>query len=155
MPSRFTYSKRDFDNETSSTTFEGDVVNAANFDATQTKLDTLAGAIDAVTMGETSNDVRTSLFTIQTTIPTNQWAQREIKWLVVGYDAIEKKKWRVEIPTADLSLLDNTSEDPNVRRSLDLSSGPGLALKDAIEAYHKPYGNDVTVQSVTMVGRNL
>lgn len=152
--SAFTYSLRDFDSEVGRTRFQGDTINAANFDAMNTLITALAAAIQGVTTGAQANDMRVYSETPAVGTPADQWSQREIKWLVSMYDATAGKRCRVEIPTADLALLDATSDDPNVRRSLDLTAGAGLALKDAIEAYHKPFGNAVTVESVIVVGRN-
>jgi len=61
------------------------------------------------------------------------------------------QKYRVSLPTADLSVLPNNSE------FLDLTGGVGLALKDAFEAVVRSPGNGanaVTLDSVQFVGRN-
>lgn len=81
--------------------------------------------------------------------PANQFAQRELKWLAKYQDNVNNRTYRFEIPCADASLL-----TANVDR-LDLTSGPGAALKSAIDANAKSQdGNAVTLVSVELVGRN-
>jgi hypothetical protein len=97
------------------------------------------------------------------TPPTNEFAQRETKWLVKYHDsqpffdppddAIPNegylKPFDFEIAAADLSLLDNNSD------FLPFTVTQAGALKSAAEAMlRSPYGGTITVDSIQQVGRN-
>ena len=150
MTSRFKVTVVDYDTEKSNSNFRGVPVTSANYDAQVALADAIVSAIDGVSIAEIDNHDFTSRATdLAPTPPTNQFAQRETKWLVSMIDTSGNPS-NVEIGGADLGLLTGGSDE------LDLSAGAGLALKDAIEAYHRSLqGNTVTVQTVRHVGRNL
>jgi hypothetical protein len=81
--------------------------------------------------------------------PSDPVAQREVKWLVRYHDAAGRK-YSVEIPTADLSLLDTDSE------FLDLAATYPAAFKTAFEdvvVSPADDGSAVTIDSIQFVGR--
>jgi len=81
--------------------------------------------------------------------PTDPVAQREVKWLVRYHDAAGRK-FNVEIPTADLSLLDTGDE------FLDLATTYPAAFVAAFEdvvVSPADDGSAVTVDSIQFVGR--
>lgn len=137
----------DYGNEKSSVTLN---VADAILDATIT---TLYGAVDGLTIGtleksmlKTSADKDAG----STTPPVNQYAQREIKWLVKYSDDVTGKRYSLEIPCADLSLLVAGTETMNV------AAGAGAAFVTAFEAnVLSPDGNAVSFISAKMVGRNF
>lgn len=150
MPSGLTITFTDWNNENASTSFRGQDVTSANYDAQITLADALIVAVDAVSIAaNTGNSFRSRDIKTGAPKPTNNFAQRELKWLVSFVDNSTGATSNIEIPGADLSLLSSGNE-------LDLGAGPGADLKSAIEAFHlSNAGNAVSVLSVRKVGRNL
>lgn len=82
---------------------------------------------------------------------TNPLAQRENKWLVRYHDDSDGAPFRVEIPTAKLSLLDTGTEFLNLA-----DGGVIAAFVAAFEAYAVSPDDPthtVTVDSIQFVGR--
>lgn len=155
----------DFDGEKSTTQLNPGPLTSVNYDAKRAALDSLKSAVSGITLGE----MRATSFTIKTgesTDPvTDPQAQREAKWLVtyrdntefldVG-DTIENtgfgNLYSVEIPTADLDLLENNSD------SLVLDDGGVVAaFVTAFEAFQNSPtgGNEISVVSIRHVGRSI
>lgn len=127
-------------------------VTAGNYAATQTLLNSLSGAIAAVTIGSLIRNVtESSIFTAAAIPSTNPLAQRENKWLARYHDSTNGQKFNVSFGTADLSLLANNSE------FLDLTTGAGATLKSTFEAVvvsPNDSSHNVVLDSVQFVGRN-
>jgi hypothetical protein len=157
MTSRFSLTLKDFDSEKSTCSFRVEQIDDTNFAATDALIDTLKTAIEGISAGVEVSDRRMYAYdTVNLVPPLDQGAQRELKWLVRYADAVTHVLYRVEIPVADTSLLDNTSPDPNTRKSLAMDAGPGLTFVDAFEAVVvSPDGNAVTVEQIILVGRSL
>jgi hypothetical protein len=82
---------------------------------------------------------------------SNVLAQRENKYLARYHGTTLNQKFQVSFGTADLSLLPSHSE------FLDLTTGPGEALKSAFDAVVKSPDDSseaVSLDSVQFVGRN-
>lgn len=143
-------SQVDYTNEVSSSNFRGIDLSGANFDAQEALVDALQTAIDNATLGTIfAGRIEASTFSGPKTLPVDENAQRERKWLVSMVDAVVGSPLTVEIPCADLSLLEANSD------KMDVSAGAGLALVGAIEAYHRSVaGNAVSVVEIRHVGRN-
>lgn len=152
--SRLTLTFKDFDSEKSNANFRGAVAAEATVNPLWTALE---NAVIAVTTGTLVKSARViNEIDQDAAAPTDQYSQRETKWLVRCMGTTTGRITTVEIPTADLALLDNTSPDPNVRKSLDLTADEGLALVTAIEAYHESVGaEEIEVIEIIHVGRNL
>lgn len=127
-------------------------LTAANLVAQQALHANLAAAVAGVTMGTVRHTTTLLDETIGTLNPAaSTLAQRENKFLCRYHDVTTGQKYRVSLPTADLSTLPNNSE------FLDLTTGPGAALKTAFEAVVRSPGNAanaVTLDTVQFVGRN-
>lgn len=149
MPGRFVLSFIDETRETATASVNGATLNAVNFDAQIALQDALQTAIEAVTLGNVWQLVRQASAVRLTQVPpVSKAAQRECKCLIQYEDAITKKRYGVELPTFDLTLLKLNSDE------VDLTAGAGLALKTAFEAYaQSPYGNDCVILKITHVGR--
>jgi hypothetical protein len=145
---------RDFAGKTSSTTFKGVVINDVNFVAQTALQDALVTAVGDVTDGIIATDRRVSNTSVDPALPGTE-TQRGMKWLIGGYDSTEKKKWTAELACAKYSLLDETDPNPATRNNLDLTTGVGLALKNAVEDYHTPFGNAVEMSYCVAVSRNV
>jgi hypothetical protein len=84
--------------------------------------------------------------------PTNQYYQRETKYLVLYQDNVTLDIFRCEVPCANLSLLANHSEFLDITTALS----PGKVFKDDFEGFVvSEEGNPITVLSVQAVGRDL
>lgn len=149
--------------ETSSMGLNPGPVTAANFNAKRAALDTLKGVMGNISLGE----VRRINLTISTAESvaevTDTNAQRERKWLVTYRDNTEfldvadtientgfGKLYNVEVPCADLALLDQQSDD------LDLAATGVAAWITAFEAVQNSPsgGNEIEVISIKHVGRS-
>lgn len=138
-------------------------VTAANFNAKRAALDTLKTAMANIMLGE----VRRVNLTISTAESvdevTNTNAQRERKWLVTYRDNTEfldvadtientgfGKLYNVEVPCANLALLDQKSDE------LDLAAAPVASWITAFEAVQNSPtgGNEIEVISIKHVGRS-
>lgn len=132
---------------------EGSTATIAVADAiTDAAITSIFAAIVGVTLGNAQKSVlRTSVDKDAGTagVPANAFAQREIKWLVRYTDNVTLKKYSREIPCADLALVVQGTD------FMDLSAGPGLALKTALDTdMLSPDGNPISVDSVEHIGRN-
>lgn len=126
-------------------------LTAANYVAKKALIDTLVTSITAVVIGNLNQEtIIIDRVAVVAGAATSNLAQRENKWLCRYHDATNAKKYRAELPTADLSQLAAHSE------FLDLSGGVGAALKAAFEAIVvSPFddGHAVVLDSVQFVGR--
>jgi len=150
MASRFTLSIRDYSNEMSTFSVPGLDLTAANFDAQDGLWDTLQSAIDGVIVGVIgqrkllAQDIEVSV-----DLPTNAFAQRELKWLV-RWSGNNSGLHTSELPTPDASLTLAGTDNMNI------GSGAGLTFANAFEAVVRgPGDTSVEVQSVILVGRTL
>ena len=87
-------------------------------------------------------------------LPTNPLAQRENKWLIRYTSDGSQKKFSVEIPGADLSLLSTAPQSD----FMDSGSSEYTALKTAFEALVRDpddASSTVTMGTVQFVGRRL
>jgi len=152
MPSRLSVSFWDYDKEPSTVTVEGLQITAANLDAQNTMMDAIETALAGVSLGVIFKDTRVFDYSlIAGTPPNDKEAQREKKWLVKMHDAVTFKPHKLEIPCADLSLLDDQNKG-----SIDKTSGAYTALESALQNYIRTEaGNPVIVDDVVFVGRNL
>ncbi len=152
MPAFFKISILDYDAEVSHVQFQGVSMGSVNFAAQEALQNTLETALNAITIGTIHKRTRlASSAVISSTLP-GAGAQRELKWLVSYHDDVTGKKYRLEIPCADTSLLE--SNGPR----LDPSSGAYTDFKAAFEAYvvqGEAPDNAVVLDEIRLVGRNL
>ena len=145
----YTRSMQDYDQETTIFKVNSRALTALNFDAEVALNVALGVAIVGVTRG-TVQKIAYGNEILSPGVNADPLAQRENKWLVRYVDQVTGVEYHVELGTADLTVL-----DPNNRGYMLISSGAGLAFKDAFDAYViSPAGNDVVMQSAQFVGRN-
>lgn len=127
-------------------------LTAGNLVGEQAKLATLLAAVQAVSLGLLANERIVLSDTYSGAgFATDKNAQRETKWLISMEDNVTHRLESFTIPCADLTLLPDNHEE-----FLDLTSGAGQTLKNAIEAgYRSINDNACTVVSIKHVGRNL
>lgn len=153
--STFTSSWIDYSLEPSNTKVTITQITAANLVATLALVDTLIAAMQAITLGQLAKSKVTARDQDEDTItPTEPNAQRERKWLVRYHDTITGKKYRLEIPTADIgsgNLVTNSDE-------ANLADVQVAAFVTAFEAVAKDPDtglNTVEVDKIEHVGKRL
>jgi len=141
----------DYGGEVSSVGVSAPDLTAGNFAAQATLRDAFIAAVEAVSI---VSKKKTTVIAIETKIAvdfaTNQFAQRESKWLVRCTESGTGNAVSFEIPCADLSLLEVNGE------RLDPASTEYADLVTAVEAYVRSNDNvAVVVSEVVFVGRTL
>jgi len=143
----------DYDSETSRSEFHLGPVNAGTIVGISTQLGALKTAVDGISKCSITSErflVDRNKFAVSK--PSDKDAQRERKWLVVYHDTVNGKIFRTEIPGADSSLLYENQDKMDTTTLLSA----GLAFKAVFEdVVQSPYGNDVVIDFVQLVGRNL
>lgn len=143
----------DYDRELSTTKFNMAQLDAVTVLTIGARVAALRAAIAGIS-GATLKAERFAQFEneLSNVPPTNQYYQRETKWLVKYQDNVTLDIYRTEIPCANLSLLANHSEFLDITTALS----PGLLFKTEFEAdVVSEEGNPITVLSVQAVGRDL
>lgn len=150
MTSRLTLTVRDYSNELSTVSLPGLDLTAANFDAQDALWDALQTAIDAIIIGIISDrKLLAQDIDVSPDLPTNAFAQRELKWLVRWVGNVTGQHTS-EIPTPDATLTLAGTDN------LNLGVGAGAAFVTAFEAVVRDEGDASSdVQSVILVGRKL
>jgi len=148
----FTY--MDHTGEKSSMQFNFGAITVASLPGFLTQFGTLRDKTDALTLGTLVADQWVGDRTIYSNIrPSDRNAQRERKFLVIYEDTSTRARYRIEIPTADYSLVEFAPQGDNI---IIPDSGPLKEWIDAFEALAKsPEGNTVSVIAVKGVGRNI
>lgn len=148
-----TFSFKDYEGETSKVQLAGLDMTAGNFAAEAAKITALLAAIQGLTMGQIQN-IQVAAYDTKyaPATPASKQAQREQKWVVQYYDDTTFDQYTVELPVADLSLLDGTAQDGTV----DKTAQAWTDFVTAFEAYvQSPKGHGVVVTDAYHVGRSL
>ena len=140
-------------------------LTALNFDAKRAALNDLKAALPGIILGKVRRSHVTEQFSEDTDPVTDVSAQRENKWLVTLVDDTQfldvantiantgyGERFTITVPTAKSSLL------PVGQETLNLADGGVVeAFVTALEAVaNSPTGgNEVHVESIQYVGRNL
>jgi len=138
----------DYSNEKSTTVLNTTVLTAGNFAAQQTLAAALAAAIEDLTIGELTKQINSVPVLDTPAIPTNPYAQREMKWLVSYQGDVSGKLFSSEIAAPDIT--DNVV--PNTDTA-DITSTDWAAFVTAFEAYVK--SPDDATETVTVIGAHL
>lgn len=146
------FQQTDYDGEKTTFGINHVALTAGNYAATETLLDSLRDAMAAITLGTVSETRYGNTDLLSITLPSDQAAQRELKWLVAYHDTTSLKRYSVEIGCADTDQL-----DPNDRAHAEIGDA-GLvdAFITAFEAVAKsPTGGACVVDEITLVGRRI
>jgi len=138
----------DYSNEKSTTVLNTTVLTAGNFAAQQTLAAALAAAIEDLTIGELTKQINSVPVLDTPAIPSNPYAQREMKWLVSYQGDVSGKLFSSEIAAPDIT--DNVV--PNTDTA-DITSTDWVAFVTAFEAYVK--SPDDATETVTVIGAHL
>jgi len=153
MATQNTFQITDYSNEKSSFGIVSVTGNAGNLTAQETAAAAVAAAVANLSIGVLSKETYAILLVDAPGIPTNPYAQRELKWLVQYQGATSGKLFSLEIAAPDVT--DNVVVNSDVA---DLGSADWLAFISAFEAFAKSPDNGteaVTVVGARLVGRNL
>jgi len=129
-------------------------LTSANFDAQQTAFTALRTASQALSLGDISQYAIATLVNPAFTVPTDPFAQRELKWLVSYVGNTSGKTFQVEIPVADIG---NDHKVPGSDLAA-LADADWVAFITAFEAFAKSPDDateSVTVTTAKLVGRNI
>lgn len=161
MPSFLTVTYLDFSNERSTVGVNIPLVTAANFAATATLINDLVIAAADIIGGVINGRTLTIPASSSGTIPGDEEAQREEKWLIGYTDTLANlaagvpnpyygKRFTTELPTAELSAHLTPRSD-----YADLAEADIAAFVTAFEAIARsPAGGSVSVDYMKFVGRN-
>lgn len=144
----------DASNEKSTASVTSTALTSANFDAQATAFNALRTAMQALSLGDISQYAISTITNPAYTVPTNPFAQRELKWLVTYLGATSGKTFQMEIPAADLGndhLVAGTDQ-------ADTADSDWTDFITAFEAFAKSPDNPaeaVTFVNAKLVGRNL
>lgn len=151
MTGRITLTFYDYDGEKSTASCPAGEVTDLTYADINTKMSAYFAAVEGVTIGNLGIDTRVMNVLSQPKTPAGTpTAQREMKWLVRMHSDPEGDPIRMLLPCADLTLL-----DPNNRGQMDKSSAEYTALTLAISELYATTGQDVIIEEVVFVGRNL
>jgi len=143
----------DYSNEKSSFRVTSPDLTAGNFAAQETAAGALFTATAALSIGHLSKQTISAVLEDDPDLPTNPYAQREMKWLVTYRGVSSGKLYQLEIPAPDIT--DNVV--PNTDTA-DLTSTDWAAWVTAFEAFARTPDNPsalVEVVGAKLVGRNL
>jgi len=143
----------DYSNERSGFRVVSPDLTAGNFAAQETAADALAAAVDDLTIGHLSRQTLSNVLIDDPDIPTDPYAQRELKWLVRYRGATSGKMYSLEIPAPDVTgnLVANSD-------LADPTSADWVAFISAFEAFARTPDNPsalVEFVDARLVGRNL
>jgi len=153
MATQNTYQITDYSNEKSGFSVTSVTANAGNLAAQQTLAADLAAAVDDLTIGELTKQQMALVILDAPAIPTNPYAQRELKWLVQYQGDTSGKVFNTEIAAPDVT--DNVVVNSDIA---DLTSTDWVAFVAAFEALVRSPDNGtetVTVIGARLVGRNI
>jgi len=146
---------KDYSLEPSNTKVTITQITAGNLVATLGLVDTLINAIQAITLGQLATSKVTARDQDEDTVtPTDPNAQRERKWLVKYHDVVTGKKYRMEIPTADLAgtNLNTNSDEANLA---DVQIAAFVTAFEAVVTDPDTGLNTVNVDQILHVGKRL
>jgi len=148
-----TFSITDYSSENSNFGFQSSVLTAGNIVAQKALLVTLHDATEDLTIGHISKQQIADVLVDDFSVPSDPFAQRELKWLVTYQSVTSGKKWSLEIPAP--SLTDNLVPGTD---TADLNSDDWSAWVTAFVAVAKApddLTDAVIVLGARLVGRNI
>jgi len=148
-----TFQITDYSNEKSTFQVNSIVLNAGNFAAQSTLAATLVGATEDLSIGELTKQTLNQIVLDAPAVPTNVYAQRELKWLVTYQGDTSGKLFSIEIACPDIT--DNIVPATDLA---DLASTDWAAWVTAFEDFARSpddLAETVTVVSARLVGRNI
>jgi len=126
--------------------------DGSDYQARMTQVGSLQAAIAAVTAGTIApRTVPAERGIVNDTRPASPFAQRELKWLIQYQDDVSGKHYTLSIPAPALELMSDGGDD--VADIVGITAWSTLVTW--LEAnMTSPEGNSITVNRVSVVGRN-
>jgi len=151
------YTWYDYDGEKSSMQVNIAEVTELTLAAQAIALGTLRTAMNDITLAVVSKASVTDNIHDIKVVPTNQFAQRETKWVIIAQDASGNVFKANEIPTANLALLEGGSKYI-VKNGVVAVTDPDGFVADFVAAYEavalSQSGEALTIMDMYQVGRN-
>ena len=148
-----TFTITDYSQENSTFGFESAVLTTGNISSQTGLLATLETKTEALSIGHVAKQQIAQILVDDPGVPTDPFAQRELKWLVTYQAVTSGMKYTLEIPAPDLT--DNLVVGSDLA---DLSSTAWDEWITAFVAVAKPaddLADSVIVLSARLVGRNI
>lgn len=150
-----TYTLLDRSNEKTTHAVNSVALTSANFDAQNTLQLAYEASMQAITLGNLDRQSTATVINFPVTVPTNNFAQRELKLLIRYQGDTTSDVFKLEIGTPDLSSLVMLPESDFVK--LDDTSIMAAWVTDfeALAVSPDDLTETVTVLSAQVVGRNI
>ncbi len=150
MPAKLDLTFLDHSGETSTVGIHFPTLTAITFTAENDLMDDLVAAIQGVSIGNLMKDSRKAAETkFAVSPPANEYAQRELKWLVRCRDSNGNASG-FEIPCANLTIRSPGTD------KMDTTSPEGAALVAAVNAGARSNdGEALTFVEAVVVGRSI
>lgn len=152
--SRATFTVLDFSGEKSPASIPAGPITALSIAGFLTEFGQMRAAIDGITLGAIHKEMWVGDDTVLTNVlPTNAFAQRELKWLVRYRGNTSQKIFTLELPTADPTgrLIAGTDR-------MDLTETAAAAFVTRFNSFTRSPEDPneaVTLMEVILVGRNI
>jgi len=147
----------DYDGEKGSTSINLPDLTSLNFDGEATKVTALRSAMNGLTLANVSKAMITDVNWNNLNPVLDPNAQREIKYIVIVSDINNNKYRAMEIPIANLNLLENNSKYL-VKGTNIVVPGSTVAVQAFITAFQDAakdrFGNALSVWDISQAGRN-
>lgn len=147
----------DYDGERGGSSINTVDLSGANFDAQATAVTALRAAMNGLTLVNVSKALISDINWNNLVPVADPQAQREIKWVVVVADTLGNKYRAMEIPIANLDLLENNSKYI-VKQGVVTVTTAATAVQAFIDAFEAvavdKFGNALQVWDVYQAGRN-
>lgn len=155
MPHYVSWSLRDYSGETSPFRVNSGAITAISIGGFLTAIGTGRTAVEGITLGIVAKESWVGDATdLSAAVPTDPNAQVERKWLVRYHDTVTQKKYRSEIPTAELA----TGRLLPASDFADLTEAGMLAFVTWFNGFARSPDSDtnaVVIDSIQHVGRNI
>lgn len=148
------FTQLDYSGEKSLTRIYNGAITAVSIAGFLTEFGQMKDAINAITLGTMAQEMWVGDNTdLSNVLPTNVFAQRELKWLVVYEDDTSKNVYTLTLPCADPTgrLIAGTD-------LADLAQTEVAAFVTRFESFARSPESDVntvTVLRIQLVGRNI
>jgi len=151
------FSWYDYDSEKSGTSINLAETTELTLAAQNIAIEALRTAMNGLTIAPVSKSSQTDIIFDTPVVPTDPFAQREIKWVVIAQDSAGNKFKANEIPTANLDLLEGGSKYI-VKSGVVTVVAAAAAVAAFVTAYEalalSQSGLALTVVDIYQVGRN-
>lgn len=148
-----TFTITDFSQENSSFGFVSAALTAGNIVAQTAALAALETATEDLTIGHVSRQQVAQVLVDDPAVPTDPFAQRELKWLVTYQAVTSGKKFSLEIPAP--ALTDNLVPGTDVADITSTDWDTWITAFVSVAKSPDDIADSVIVLGARLVGRNI